>query len=62
MRRNFLDSVQVLESKIAFQAFFGAFQNFNKVLEVKSRVKPGSLQPQSDVIVILGQHPINLTI
>ena len=46
MRRNFFHSVQVLESKIACQAFFGAFQKFNEVLEIKSRVKPGSLQRQ----------------
>ena len=46
MRRNFFHSVQVLESKIAFQPFLGAFQNFNEVLEIKSRVKPGSIHKQ----------------
>ena len=47
MRRNFFRSVQVLESKIAFQPFLGVFQNFNEVLEIKSRVKPGSIHKQS---------------
>ena len=32
MRRNFFHSVQVLESKIAFQPFLGAFQrSFRKI-------------------------------
>ena len=47
MRRNFIHSVQVPEFKIAFQPFLGAFQNFNEVLEIKYRVKPGSIHKQS---------------
>ena len=56
MCRNFSDSVQVLECNKAFQTFFGAFQNFNEVLE-KSDVKPSSLQPHE--VVILRQYPVN---